>query len=80
MLNTIFFLIELTVAPNQNKRNEIMKQPNLDVVRMNVAADLLKLHAKLEAAFTVRNKCGKDRTAIAAIVDARNSLLAVVDD
>lgn len=57
-----------------------MKQPNLDVVRMNVAADLLKLHAKLEAAFTVRNKCGKDRTAIAAIVDARNSLLAVVDD
>ncbi len=57
-----------------------MAKPNLNVVRMNVAADLLKLHAKLEDAFSVRvNKTGKDRTAIAAITDARNSLLAVVD-
>lgn len=56
-----------------------MVKPNLDVVRMNVAADLLKLHAKLEDAFTMRNKTGKDRTAIAALKEARNSLIAVVD-
>ena len=56
-----------------------MAKPNLDVVRMNAAADLLKLHAKLEDAFFTRQKTGKDRTAIASLKEARDSLLAVVD-
>lgn len=60
-----------------------MAKANLNVVRMNVAAEVLKLHAKLEDAFTGSmsraNKTGKDRTAIAALKEARDSLLAVVD-
>ena len=48
------------------------------VTRLNVAADILKLQAKLEEALGTR-KSGRDRTAIAALKDARDSLLAGVD-
>lgn len=56
-----------------------MANPTPTVTRLNVAADLLKLQAKLEDALGTR-KSGRDRTALSRIKDARVELLASVDD